>query len=534
MDWENRGDTPQFVGIRIQCKDERTMLLTAAFFPRFQMFMRRKLISEMGVSGKNVTCSRNYLRLFHDEHQIYIEHVQSEKSHKYVDVLMLCSSQKSKEAAITYVRKHIVQELISFCASPKGCPGVALVLSVIQTFCVERLIPSHLRGAILIETLKSDFIRNINDKLEEMPLERLHLMEKEELLHLLEKEELFHYEQCWPRIKRYTGGTSELARDLLWKSDVDAVVNEICQNQSLQLESLQEAIDSVDNDLAQCYPGAENMVSDSNLPQMNDLKPPTSKCLSPASTSVENPSTQLIVSKIEKLEEKMEQKLDGLDERLRSMQSSMGQILSVQQELQSKLSVFMSKVDRSIGYSQEIQQRKTPKRPYVTDDVGHFYRLSAGLHVGKIVRLHLMCESMTGFHTVKDQEGLKLRLDLEKWEWIRRTIEISYKVIYYGAKAALTKFCGLGEAIPAWADLESDIVKLDGISNEDRRAVLTGGDSKELQEAWLRIQQILAPELENRYSKIFKLYLVSLKKGGHAWVCEKCMKKGRDCGILTC
>ncbi|BFI43061.1 hypothetical protein MPTK2_8g14605 [Marchantia polymorpha subsp. ruderalis] len=534
MDWENRGDTPQFVGIRIQCKDERTMLLTAAFFPRFQMFMRRKLISEMGVSGKNVTCSRNYLRLFHDGHQIYIEHVQSEKSHKYVDVLMLCSSQKSKEAAITYVRKHIVQELISFCASPKGCPGVALVLSVIQTFCVERLIPSHLRGAILIETLKSDFIRNINDKLEEMPLERLHLMEKEELLHLLEKEELFHYEQCWPRIKRYTGGTSELARDLLWKSDVDAVVNEICQNQSLQLESLQEAIDSVDNDLAQCYPGAENMVSDSNLPQMNDLKPPTSKCLSPASTSVENPSTQLIVSKIEKLEEKMEQKLDGLDERLRSMQSSMGQILSVQQELQSKLSVFMSKVDRSIGYSQEIQQQKTPKRPYVTDDVGHFYRLSAGLHVAKIVRLHLMCESMTGFHTVKDQEGLKLRLDLEKWEWIRRTIEISYKVIYYGAKAALTKFCGLGEAIPAWADLESDIVKLDGISNEDRRAVLTGGDSKELQEAWLRIQQILAPELENRYSKIFKLYLVSLKKGGHAWVCEKCMKKGHDCGILTC
>ncbi|OAE30780.1 hypothetical protein AXG93_3522s1000 [Marchantia polymorpha subsp. ruderalis] len=370
------------------------------------------------------------------------------------------------------------------------------------------LIESHLRRAILVEKLKSDFIRSINDKLEEMPLERSQLMEKEELLQLMEKEELFNYEQCWPPIGMDTGGISELARDLLWESDVEAVVNEIFQNRIQQLESLQEAIISMDNDLAQCYPEAENMVSDLNLSQLKDLKSLTSMCLSQVSTSVESTSTQLVVFKIEQLGEKIVQKLDGLDERLRSMQSSMGQILSAQQEVQSKLSVFMSKVDRCIGYLQTFQQGKTPKRPYVTDDVGHLYRLSAGLHVGRIVRLHLMCESVTGFHTVKDQEGLKLRLDLEKWEWIRKTIEISYKIIYYGAKAGLTKFFGLGEAIPDWADLESDIVNLVGISSEDRMAVLIGGESKELQEAWLRIQQILAPQLLNRYSEIFKLYQV--------------------------
>ncbi|BFI18119.1 hypothetical protein MPTK1_6g12745 [Marchantia polymorpha subsp. ruderalis] len=37
MYWENTGETSQFVGIRIECKDERTMSLTAAFFPRFQV-----------------------------------------------------------------------------------------------------------------------------------------------------------------------------------------------------------------------------------------------------------------------------------------------------------------------------------------------------------------------------------------------------------------------------------------------------------------------------------------------------------------
>ncbi|OAE19728.1 hypothetical protein AXG93_2958s1020 [Marchantia polymorpha subsp. ruderalis] len=494
MIWANTMETSQFFSIRIQCQDATTMSLTAAFFPRFQMFMRRKLISEMGVSEENVICSRHYLRLFLDGHQIYIEHIQSEKSHKYVDVLMLCSSQKSREVAIKYVRKHIVHELISFCASPKGCPGVALVLGVIQTICVKMLIPSHLRGAILIEKLKSDFIRSINDKLEEMPLERSYLMEKEEL---------FHYEHCWPPIESYTSERSERARDLLWERDVEAVVNEIRQNRIQQLDSLQEGLISVDNDLAQCYPEAKNMVGGSNVTPMKGRKPLASRCLSRASTSAENRSTRLLLSKFGQLEEKVDalhRKVDDLDERLREVHSIMQRvdmkiehILSVQQELQSTLSVFMSKVDRIIGFSEAFQQGKTPKRPYVTDDVGLFYRLNAGLHVGTTVRLHLMCESVTGFHTIKDQEGLKLRLDLKNCKWIRRTIEISYKVIYYGAKAALTKFFGLGEAIPAWADLESDIVKLDGISREDRKAVLKGGESKELNEAWLRIQQILAP-----------------------------------------
>ncbi|OAE25129.1 hypothetical protein AXG93_3217s1460 [Marchantia polymorpha subsp. ruderalis] len=311
------------------------------------------------------------------------------------------------------------------CGSPRA------VLGVIQTFCVEMLIPSHLRGAILIEKLKSDFICSINDKLEEMLLESSHLMQKEEL---------FHYEHCWPPIERHTGGRSERARDLLWESDVEAVVNEIRQKRIEELKSLVEGLISVENDLAQSNPEAENMVSDSNFFQMKDCKPPTS-------------------------------------------------------------------------------------------------RLSAVMHNGTTVRLQLMCESMTGFHTVKDQEGLKIRLDRENSSWIRKIIEISYKVMYYAVKAGLDKTLNLGQAIPEWEDLKSDIVQLDGISDDDHRAFLKGGESKELQDAWLRIQQTLAPQLQNRYSGIFKLYQVkylSLERGGHAWVCEKCMNKGLRCGILTC
>ncbi|OAE32612.1 hypothetical protein AXG93_3228s1290 [Marchantia polymorpha subsp. ruderalis] len=505
-DWALRVGTSKFVGIRIQCQDRRTMSLTAAFFPCFQMFMRRKLISEMHVDKETLTCSRHYMRLFLDGHEIYLE---QGTSRNYVDVLMLCSDHKPREMAIEYVKKHIVQELISFCASSKGCPGVALVLGVIQTRCVEMLIPSHLRGAILIEELKSNFICYINDKLENIQSDRFHL-EKEK--------ELFNYEHSWRSIEGHTGVISERARDLLWESDLEAVVNEIKQKRMQQLESFQQGLDEVNRDLIHSYP------------KMKDSKRPSSRCLSQKSTGIEYREIQHALERIEK-------KVDGGFETLRlgleRLELKIEQILSLQQELQSTLSDFMTKVDRIIEYTQEFQQTRTPKRPYVTNDVNIFYRMSAKLHAGITVRLHLMCESATGFHLVKDQEGLKIRLDQENCGWIRKTIEISFKLTYYAAKAGLNATLGVGQAIPDWGDLKSDIVKLDGISDGDRRAVLKGGESMELKEAWPRIQQTLEPI---NYSAVFKLYQVKyarLELGGHAWVCEECMKKGRRSGILT-
>ncbi|OAE30377.1 hypothetical protein AXG93_3612s1000 [Marchantia polymorpha subsp. ruderalis] len=544
MAWDSRVETSKFVGIRIQCEDGKTMSLTAAFFPCFQMFMRRKLISEMHVSKKIVTCSRHYLRLFLDGHQIYLE---QGTSRNYVDVLMLCSDHKSREVAIKYVMKHVVQELISFCASSKGCPGVSLVLGVIQTRCVEMLIPIHLRGSILIEELKLNFIRDINDKLEDTQSDRFHLVKEEEL---------FSHEHPWPLIKGHiTEVIFERARELLWKSDVEAIVNEIRQKRVQQLESVQQGLMQqlesvhqglieVNNDLNHSSPENDNMVTNSNVPDVRDSNLPSSSCISPMSTSVESHETRLVLERIDRVGKKV----DGVDERLRSMQSILQrlemQILSLQQELQSTLSEFMSKVDRIIEYSQEFRQTRTPKRPYITDDVNILYKFSARLHLGTTVRLHLMCESATGVHMVEDQEGLKIRVDQFNKKWIAKTIEIFYKILYYVAKGAVGKYFPLGQVVPDFADLKSDIVKLDGISDKDRRAILKAGNSdlrailkaggsEELKQTWLRIQKTLGVI---NYEKIFKLYQVKYKRvelGGHAWVCEECMDTGLETGSLS-
>ncbi|KAG6550363.1 hypothetical protein Mapa_008326 [Marchantia paleacea] len=537
MSWNSKHENSQFVGIRIQCKDERRMSLTAAFFPRFQIFMRHKLISEMHVPKETVTCSRHYLRVFLDGHEIYLEHIQSEKSRNHVDVLMLCSKHKSRELAVKYVMKHIVEELTSFCASPKGCPGVALVLGVIQTQCVQMLIPSHLRGVILIEKLKSNFLSSLKEQLEEIALDRSHLVKEEMLL---------NYEHSWPPIPGYSLSAFERAKDLLWESDVEAVVNEIQQQRSQQLESLQEGLSSVNNDLAQSDSESEKGVGNLSLAQIKNWRPASTSHFSRASTTVENRSTRLVLSKLDELGEKV----DGLDDRLRAVESimqrvenKMGQILSLQHELQSTLRAFMSSVDRSIGYSESLQQARTPKRPYITvDDVGSLSRITAALRFGSAVRLHLMCESVTGIHIVKDQEGLELRLDQENRAWLRNISEISCKFVYYVVKAGLHVTLRLGQALPELGNLETAVplsaasVALDSIRSDDCVALTKGEESMTLKEAWLRMTQALAPQLENKYSKIFKLYQVRyghFEGGGYAWVCEQCMTRGLRTRILT-
>ncbi|BFI31738.1 hypothetical protein MPTK2_3g24280 [Marchantia polymorpha subsp. ruderalis] len=202
-------------------------------------------------------------------------------------------------------------------------------------------------------------------------------------------------------------------------------------------------------------------------------------------------------------------------------------------ETDGKAAQVQEALEQNQKRAQLLQQARPPRITYVTNNVGTFYKMSAGLHSGRMVRLHMMCESLTGFHRVKDQKGLKICLEnnLENNSWILKAVEFSYKVMYYAAKHSTSK------VIPDWADLIYDIVILDGLSDLNRRADLKGGDSRELSEVRLRIEQTLEPHLKDRYSFLFKLYkvkYVGLELGGHAWVCKKCMCEGLRSGILTC
>lgn len=102
---------------------------------------------------------------------------------------------------------------------------------------------------------------------------------------------------------------------------MEAVVNEIRQKRLQQLESLQQGLIKVNNDLVESHPEDENMINYSKSPDMKDSNRPSSNCLSQASTSVENISNQVILSKIDKLEGNMGRRFDCVDEGLRSVVS---------------------------------------------------------------------------------------------------------------------------------------------------------------------------------------------------------------------
>ncbi|KAG6545548.1 hypothetical protein Mapa_013150 [Marchantia paleacea] len=329
MQWNTMlKENSKFVGIRVQCEDFRRMSLSAAFFPRFQIYIRHKLISEKDVLKKNVICSRHYMQIFTNGLQVYLE--SSEMSHNHIDVLILCSKQKSREMAVKYVMENIVEELISFCASSKGCPGVALVLGVIQTQCVQMLIPISLRGVILIEKLKSNFLSHVKEQLQEIALDTSHLVKEEMLL---------NYEHSWPPIPGYSLSPFERAKDLLWESDVEAVVNEIQQQRSQQLESLQQGLSSVNNDFAQSNSESEKGVRNLSLAQIKNWSPALASRHSRTSTTVVDRSTELLLSKFDHLEGKV----DGLGDRLQAVENimqrvenKMGKILHIQQEPRSQ------------------------------------------------------------------------------------------------------------------------------------------------------------------------------------------------------
>ncbi|OAE35888.1 hypothetical protein AXG93_4686s1000 [Marchantia polymorpha subsp. ruderalis] len=152
------------------------------------------------------------------------------------------------------------------------------------------LIPIHLRGAIMIEELKSNFIRDINDKLEDIQSDRFHLVKEEEL---------FSYEHPWPLINGHTEVIQERARELLWESDVEAVVNEIRQERMQQLDSLQRGLIEVNNDLIHSYPENENRVTSSNFLDMKDSNQPSSRCLSRTSTNVKDPATRVLLERMD-------------------------------------------------------------------------------------------------------------------------------------------------------------------------------------------------------------------------------------------
>ncbi|KAL3678408.1 hypothetical protein R1sor_021364 [Riccia sorocarpa] len=163
LSWEV--DLPQgssYFGYRIQCRDPNRTSLSPAFYPRYQIHLRKRMGVTLGVKDDNFTFRRCQVEIRVNGYCIFVETDVSSENH--IDVLVQFCRPDSRDRIIDFIRRQIVQDLFEFCASEKGCPGVQLVVAIIRTKCVENLTPKQLRTAsqvVLVEDLKDTFKKNL-------------------------------------------------------------------------------------------------------------------------------------------------------------------------------------------------------------------------------------------------------------------------------------------------------------------------------------------------------------------------------------
>ncbi|KAL3687233.1 hypothetical protein R1sor_013542 [Riccia sorocarpa] len=144
-----------YFGYQIQCRDPKRTSLSPAFYPRYQIHLRKRMGATLGVKDENFTFRRSHVEIRVDGYCIFVESDVSSENH--IDVLVQFCKPDSRDRIVDFTRHQIVQDLFEFCASEKGCPGVELVVAVIRTKCVEDLTPKQLRSAsqvVLVEDLK--------------------------------------------------------------------------------------------------------------------------------------------------------------------------------------------------------------------------------------------------------------------------------------------------------------------------------------------------------------------------------------------
>ncbi|KAL3687220.1 hypothetical protein R1sor_013529 [Riccia sorocarpa] len=234
-----------YFGYRIQCRDPKRTSLSPAFYPRYQIHLRKRMGATLGVKDENFTFRRSHVEIRVDGYCIFVESDVSSENH--IDVLVQFCKPDSRDRIIDFTRHQIVQDLFEFCASEKGCPGVELVVAVIRTKCVEDLTPKQLRSAsqvVLVEDLKDIFkkklktcveskvgfvtpafsVRKLNDLYERGCQDNLQMREFLDALEF----SCFH---PWPRIGTPDASQFSLAPEVVYAVDLlsSEEVSEIVQ-----------------------------------------------------------------------------------------------------------------------------------------------------------------------------------------------------------------------------------------------------------------------------------------------------------------
>ncbi|CAM6106035.1 unnamed protein product [Calypogeia fissa] len=124
-----------YLGRRLECKDKSLMFLTPGFFPRLQVHLRNYIHERSWTANPGFVVGRNLICFAENGVEVCVEY--SGDIDYFVDILV--RSSKPYAAALQFIKEHVMNKIVQFCASPQGCQGVLLVEAVIRPACVSAL-----------------------------------------------------------------------------------------------------------------------------------------------------------------------------------------------------------------------------------------------------------------------------------------------------------------------------------------------------------------------------------------------------------
>ncbi|KAL3681535.1 hypothetical protein R1sor_024491 [Riccia sorocarpa] len=525
----------EYLGYRLHCEDTRRTSFNKAFFSRFQINCRQKLLHRFGIKGSNggITCRLGLLKVLHDGYAVLVE--SDEVNGQHMDIMIKSSQQgiknpRKRTQIIKFAQEHFLRELQAFCASSSGCRGIRLRVSVIRTSSVQKLVPMHERQepqhCVELEELKRRFRSNIELNLQDMAGD-------------VDEESLLNYQYTWP------DGERELAKDTLGYEDLVDV-----------LSQAQKEVMSSEKEVRTC--------SDELRQMLTKLSGESTSFSGPGiSTEEGSCSVAAVDDNIELSEElkpladflgakfdKVERKIDHLAHLTFSVQTELQQFKNHFHtfragllEMQKVMTDVSSSIDKLIGYSTSREDHSCPRRPYFSHDGSDFLpKLKAYVLKGQAVRLHFLCEARNQPHVVQDQLGLPLVVTENDMSWVVPISKISLKLISTLISVGIHILAGVqvnpqvlhclnldtGERLPMSGTLLEYMKQNSGtirVDPADPRVV----------KSWSLLQKYLGEKLNYReYRNTFGLCRVRYRYSSdpYAWICESCVEKGTKQKIL--
>jgi len=186
-----------------------------------------------------------------------------------------------------------------------------------------------------------------------------------------------------------------------------------------------------------------------------------------------------------------------------------------------------------------MQKSQIPKLAYLCE-LGEKKLLTRFVPDLNRIQLHLMCESIHGFHEVRNQEGCVVNFGTEHTRRFLTMVAWGFKIATLLTKIGAHVACGMGSMVPEFGDggtfvalildtpdflnyqipaatlesFPSDVKKYSKISTEDQSEA----------QRWL--QEFLEPRCENKKDFYVQFGLKKVRFRGTrrciAWICDKC------------